>query len=191
MAKGMEHSNGLPGRRGSASILSAGKDAVNLAHLPPRVLDESESKITVVYGDDVVLRIPVRSGGNDAGADIGDFLTRHGSTHVADVVGRLAYDSGAGHETVLGLLQRFVAGSVSLWQEAVQEFDAYTADVAETGSRSRLSTADGLGRSLGEIHALLASDSADPVFAPEPFDGFYRRSLYSPLAPMSAGCSAC
>jgi maltose alpha-D-glucosyltransferase / alpha-amylase len=177
IAKGMERSHKLPGRRGEASVTWAGDEVVQLSRLSPRVLDESENKITVVYGDDMVLRMPVRSGaGNDAGADVGDFLVRHQARHVAEIVGRLSYRSEAGQETVLGLLQHYVVGSISLWQEAVEEFHDYVG-AAERGGPSRLSTANALGKALGELHVLLASESGDPAFAPEPFDDFYRRSL--------------
>jgi maltose alpha-D-glucosyltransferase/alpha-amylase len=38
-----------------------------------------------------------------------------------------------------------------------------------------------LGRRTAELHLALASDREDPAFAPEPFTGHYRRSIYQSL----------
>jgi len=35
-----------------------------------------------------------------------------------------------------------------------------------------------MGRRTAEMHLVLAQDSADPAFSPEPFNDFYRQSLY-------------
>jgi maltose alpha-D-glucosyltransferase/alpha-amylase len=43
---------------------------------------------------------------------------------------------------------------------------------------SYLADAGLLGQRTGELHVALASDSADPAFAPEPFTTLYQRSLY-------------
>ena len=41
-----------------------------------------------------------------------------------------------------------------------------------------LALAEMMGKRTAELHLLLARDSSDPAFAPEPFNDFYRQSLY-------------
>jgi maltose alpha-D-glucosyltransferase/alpha-amylase len=43
---------------------------------------------------------------------------------------------------------------------------------------SYLALAEAMGQRLAELHLLLAQPSSDPAFAPEPFNDFYRQSLY-------------
>jgi maltose alpha-D-glucosyltransferase / alpha-amylase len=43
---------------------------------------------------------------------------------------------------------------------------------------SYLALAETMGRRVAELHLILARDYADPAFAPEPFNDFYRQSLY-------------
>jgi maltose alpha-D-glucosyltransferase / alpha-amylase len=43
---------------------------------------------------------------------------------------------------------------------------------------SYLSLASTMGQRLAELHAVLAQPTSDPAFAPEPFNDFYRQSLY-------------
>jgi maltose alpha-D-glucosyltransferase/alpha-amylase len=42
-----------------------------------------------------------------------------------------------------------------------------------------LSFAETMGKRSAELHLALTSDPSDPVFAPEPFNDFYRQSLYN------------
>ena len=41
-----------------------------------------------------------------------------------------------------------------------------------------LAFAETAGKSVAELHSVLAHDTTDPAFAPEPFNDFYRQSLY-------------
>ncbi|MFL6352614.1 MAG: maltose alpha-D-glucosyltransferase [Bryobacteraceae bacterium] len=41
-----------------------------------------------------------------------------------------------------------------------------------------LSLAETMGKRTAELHLILAQDNADPAFTPEPFNDFYRQSLY-------------
>jgi maltose alpha-D-glucosyltransferase/alpha-amylase len=43
---------------------------------------------------------------------------------------------------------------------------------------SYLSLAETMGRRIAQMHVLLAQPTTDPAFAPEPFNDFYRQSLY-------------
>ncbi len=43
---------------------------------------------------------------------------------------------------------------------------------------SYLDLAERMGKRIAEMHALLAREVSDPAFAPEPFNDFYRQSLY-------------
>ncbi len=53
--------------------------------------------------------------------------------------------------------------------------------MASTLIGSYLSLAETMGRRVAQMHLLLAQPTSDPAFAPEPFNDFYRQSLYHGL----------
>jgi maltokinase len=82
------------------------------------------------------------------------FLTAHGFENIAALAGWYEF-SGERMEATLGVLQRFVGGGREAWEFALAEPDAFLERVGE------------LGQVTGRLHSVLASDLADPDFAPE------------------------
>ncbi|HEX3681240.1 MAG TPA: maltose alpha-D-glucosyltransferase [Bryobacteraceae bacterium] len=61
---------------------------------------------------------------------------------------------------------------------ALEFATAETPPIASELIGSYLGLAETMGRRVAELHLILARDYADPAFAPEPFNDFYRQSLY-------------
>jgi maltose alpha-D-glucosyltransferase/alpha-amylase len=51
--------------------------------------------------------------------------------------------------------------------------------IAQDSVGQYLSFAELMGKRIAELHIALTSDASDPAFAPEPFNDFYRQSLYN------------
>jgi trehalose synthase-fused probable maltokinase len=119
----------------------------------------AEASNTVVVVDDLLVKTyrRVRAGVN-AELDMLLFFAEHGFTHAPELAGWYAYE-GERVSATLGLLQRFVPGAIDGWALGQREL-ADTPDAF-------LDLLEQLGRVVGEMHAVLASDGTDPAFAPE------------------------
>ena len=129
------------------------------------------------------------------------FLADHGFKHCPPVRGGMAYKT-AGAASTLAVLQDYVAHETDGWQVTLDELGRYSERIL-TGSAGPplpaegiielaarevpadvrqavgpfLTTVELLGQRTAEMHITLASDPADPRFAPEPFSALYQRSL--------------
>ena len=87
------------------------------------------------------------------------FLTERGFDAIAPLSGAYELQSELVDAT-LGVVQRFVAGGRDGW-------DLVLDALAEGRAEAVLDDLEELGRVIGRMHTVLASDSSDPAFAPE------------------------
>jgi len=124
-----------------------------------RAMGAEQSNSSVVLDDTLVLKLFRRlEAGENPELEMLRFLTARGFPNIAELAGWIAY-SGELMEATLGVVQRFVAGGRDGWELALEEIgtdpEAFVARMGE------------LGAVIGEMHTALASDGADPAFAPE------------------------
>src|SRR5437773_2754672 len=118
--------------------------------------------------------------------EIGAFLTsRVGFAHVPQVAGAIEYVPAAGPAATLAILQRYVPNHGDGWAWALEQLGGLRDRVVARGRRERIEASrldaivhasaasmlgalGRLGALTGGLHDALASDAADPVFAPEP-----------------------
>jgi maltokinase len=87
------------------------------------------------------------------------FLTEHGFDAIAPLSGWYQLESDLVDAT-LGVVQRYVHGARDGWDLVVDT-------LAAGRGEDVLDDIEELGRTVGRMHTLLASDSGDPAFAPE------------------------
>src|SRR5438552_2115099 len=158
------------------------------AALVPRRLSVEQSNTSVVYGDRFVLKALRRvEPGESLDYEIGAFLTsRVGFAHVPPVAGAIEYVPAAGPAATLAILQRYVPNHGGGWDWALEQLRGLRDVVittraqhepidasrlgafVEASAASMLDALRRLGALTGGLHNALASDAADPVFAPEP-----------------------
>jgi maltokinase len=131
--------------------------------IPVRRLAVEQSNTSVVFGEKVILKIIRRlEAGVNPEHEMGRFLaTRTSFRATPTLLGALRLDGPAG--ATLALVHRFIPNAVDGWKYTLERFRrpggldaAFLEEMRE------------LGRRVGELHRALASDAADPVFAPEP-----------------------
>jgi len=143
--------------------------------------------------------------------EIGRFLTeRAGFVYVPAVAGAIEYRPRRGAPMSIALLQQSVSNEGDAWKFTVDAVDRFFEQVLARPAERRVApAADGgslvalargesppeaheavgtylqaawvLGLRTAGMHVALASDTDDPVFAPEAFTPFYQRSLYQSM----------
>jgi trehalose synthase-fused probable maltokinase len=118
-----------------------------------------EASNSVVVVDDLLVKTyrRVRPGVN-AELDMLLFFAEHGFDRVPELAGWYGYE-GERVQATLGLFQRFVPGAIDGWELGLREL--------ASAPSTFLARLEQLGAVVGDMHAVLASDSADPAFAPE------------------------
>jgi maltose alpha-D-glucosyltransferase / alpha-amylase len=173
---------------------------------PPR----EESNTTVVCGDWGVFKLFRRADvGTHPEFEIGHVLTTRGFAHTPPVVGALEHHQRHRPAMALALVQRFVPHKHDAWEytlarlrrdlrrprlSAVQvpamslTVPALLDGVAQEPpllARQRfapmLKPAQCLGQRTAELHLILAAETEDPAFAPEPLTALHQRPLYQRL----------
>jgi trehalose synthase-fused probable maltokinase len=86
------------------------------------------------------------------------FFAHHGTANVPTLRAWWSY-TGSVMTTTLGIVQRYLADATSGWDFAL--------DTLRSDPASFVAAAGRLGEVVGELHVVLASDDADPAFAPE------------------------
>jgi len=139
-----------------------------------------------------------------------------GFKYIPPVAGALEYRRGQGQTKTLGILQGFVPNQGDAWQYSLDALSRYyeqaaaqppekSAEIIQSAKDSLLEmvgqepsqdardligtyleSARLLGTRTAELHIALASAPEDPVFAPEPFNPFYQRSLYQSMRNLTA-----
>jgi maltose alpha-D-glucosyltransferase/alpha-amylase len=142
------------------------------------------------------------------GVEFGELLTEKiDFTHAAPFAGCLEYQSDSGESTTIGVLHGFVPNEGNGWQETRKELDKFLARVKELpeaelrdSSPENIYTldfafkapptiarevigpylpfAEKIGARVAQLHLILATQFDDRAFAAEPFNDFYRQSLY-------------
>jgi len=149
----------------------AGHGAPSLAEaaaLAPRRLGVEQSNTSVVYGDRFVLKALRRiEPGRSLDYEVGAFLTsRVGFAHVPQVAGAIEYVPAAGPAATLAILQRYVPNHGDGWAWLGEHLRRL--GPAGAGAPEMVAELRRLGALTGGLHTALASDAADPAFAPEP-----------------------
>jgi predicted trehalose synthase len=122
-----------------------------------RPMGAQQSNSSVVLGEALALKAYRRvEPGVNPDLELTRFLTEHGFEHVAALHGWYEIE-GAAVNATLGQLQAYVPGRDG-WSLALGELAGADGD----GDRLRA-----LGETVGEMHAVLASEPNDPAFAPE------------------------
>jgi trehalose synthase-fused probable maltokinase len=175
--------------------------------LPPRLLKGEQSNTSIVYGDRLILKFFRRAEeGIHPDLEIGRFLTA--VAHFANIpllYGSLNFVTRESKTITLGMLQGFVPNRGDAWRFTVESLAELLASEDQgakhqDGGSNRpaaLQAEDGvhrgsagrfggllpliglLGKRTAELHLALASSSADPAFAPEPFTPEVREALDS------------
>jgi len=167
----------------------------------PGQVTVSPGDASVTFGSRFVLRLIRRPEDEHPDLEVVRFLAEHGFTHCPPVRGVLGYRTAAGAAT-LAVLQDYVTHETDGWLVTLDELGRYSERIL-TGSPAPplpvegilelagrelpadvrqaigpfLTTVELLAQRTAEMHATLASDPADPRFAPEPFSALYQRSL--------------
>lgn len=130
-----------------------------------------QSNTSVVLGGGLVLKTLRRpQPGLNPDLEITRFLTtRTGFRHVPRLAGWGEYEDPDGPAT-LAVLQEFVANAGDGWKHVVTTLRdrLAAAPAADPGPDPLIADMRRLGAITGGLHAALASDGADPDFAPEP-----------------------
>jgi trehalose synthase-fused probable maltokinase len=175
--------------------------------LAARALRAEQSNSSIVYGDRLVLKFFRRAeDGVNLDLEIGTFLSEHAYfANVPPVAGSLEYHDQQGKRATLGILQGFVANQGDAWQltlAAVDEAFRTSKNAADQATHlppgetnplsiyqnglpaaarewlgGYLADVELLAKRTAEMHAALASDSADRAFAPEPFTRSYQNAF--------------
>ncbi|MGH7481790.1 MAG: putative maltokinase, partial [Longimicrobiales bacterium] len=201
----------LQGERGAieATSLDGIVSAEEMSYLGPRVLGAEQSNTSVAYGSRWVLKLFRRlEDGVSLELELGRHLTRIGFEGAPAVGGALEYRR-EGEPRTLGVLNRYVENEGDAWTFTIDELGGFleralaspvsapAVDVTTRGLLDHaaleppdeveqrvgayLDLARSLGRRTAELHVALAAETEDASFVPEPFNPFYRRSLYQSM----------
>ena len=174
-----------------------------------RTTDAEQTNTSVFFGDELIMKLfrKVEVGANPE-VEVGRFLTEHRSyPNSPRAAGLVTAEVRGGHAAV-AFFQDFVPSQQNLFDHtfdgAVLNLESILAsggEVPESPPRVRhpldvtadeldeaaemmgayLAEAELLGRRTGEMHLVLASDPADPVFKPEPMSTLQQRSTYQSI----------
>ena len=177
----------------------------------PSLLSAEQSNTSIRFGDSLVLKLFRHAEeGQNPDLEISLFLTETARfPHVPPVAGFLEYRPAEGEAVTLGLLQGYVPNEGDAWRFSLDAVEHYLDRVlalppekrqASVPEGSILAVSEGeipplaqdlvgtylenarlLGVRCAELHLALVSKPEDPAFAPEPFNPFYRRSLYQSM----------
>ncbi len=166
------------------------------SRLEPSLMRAEQSNSSILYGDRVILKLFRRlSEGINPDLEVGAFLTAAGFAHIPPVGGALEYRSEKGEPATLGILQGFVRNEGDAWSFTLDALSRYYERVAQASEPRPeameligpyLDAAGLLGKRTAELHLVLASNSENPAFAPEPFSASYQRSFYESVRNLAA-----
>lgn len=139
-----------------------------------RVLDKEQSNTSFLYGKEFIFKLYRRpEAGVNPEVEITRFLTeRAGFDRIPPFAGMIELELPQTGTAAAGILQGYVEHLDDGWSYTLEEvsrfLDAPAREAAETFRKEYLAFARKLGERTGELHRALASDPADPAFAPEP-----------------------
>ncbi|HKI99732.1 MAG TPA: putative maltokinase, partial [bacterium] len=178
-----------------------------LLALEPRVLSAEQSNTSLVFGDELILKVFRRPDlGVNPDLEIGRFLTDRGQfPHTPAVAGYLEYQRGREAPITVGIVTRFVPNHGDAWRFTLDELGRYyervltrpadaepppalpgllelaeqpASELAHELVGTYLEEAHLLGQRTAELHLALAADPDSEDFRPEAFSTLYQRSLY-------------
>jgi maltose alpha-D-glucosyltransferase / alpha-amylase len=178
--------------------------------LPPRISGAEQSNTSIIYGQEFILKLFRKlEPGINPDLEIGRFLTSHGFEHSPPIAGWLEYQGAHREPMSVGILLQYVHNEGDAWaftQDALSRFFDRVVTQHETPEYEELSTDNLLrlsredppdkaheffdtyldevwllGKRTAEMHMLLASETANPDFAPEQFTTFSQRSIYQSM----------
>jgi trehalose synthase-fused probable maltokinase len=126
---------------------------------PVRLMGVEQSNSSIVFGERLVLKVfrKLEPGVNPE-LEVLRFLTRREFPNIAPLHGWYEYD-GQALAATLGVAQTYLPDAVGGWELALEEITSRPEPFLEM-----LGT---LGAATASMHNVLASDAADPAFAPE------------------------
>jgi maltose alpha-D-glucosyltransferase/alpha-amylase len=137
--------------------------------------EQSNSSLTI--GDTAMLKIYRRiAPGQHPEAEMNRYLTTHGFTHAPSLLGEVVRIASDGTPSTLSIVLQFVRNEGDAWtwilDHLTRALDALaSATPAEASGADLFADCDAIaaaiGRRLGEMHAILARDVADPAFTPK------------------------
>jgi maltokinase len=149
----------LQGAEGIVEFHAADGAAQGRELTAARTIGTEQSNTSIVFDDALILKVFRRlEPGINPELELLRFLTAHDFANIPPLHGWYEY-SGGPLSATLGLLQVFVRDAVDGWELALDE-------IGEAPERF-LGRLRRLGEVTGEMHRVLASDPADPAFAPE------------------------
>ena len=134
----------------------------------PEWLAAEQSNSTMVIGQQAVLKLLRKvTPGIHPDAEMVRYLADHGFANVPPVLGTVKRIEEDGTETLLMLAQAFVYNQGDGWQWTLGALERLATDTDWSFSNYENFAAN-LGRRLAEMHAVLARETDDQAFAPEP-----------------------
>ena len=170
LAAAITHSERIDGEDVCWLFEPIGDVGHQLAGQRPRVGSAEQSNTSIIYGDRAILKLFRRlEVGENPDVEIGRFLTTRKAFHgTPALLGSIRLETSAG-ASVSGILQTFVAGSRDAWAYALEcAHRAFGAPEGDETAPAFTDEARALGRVTRELHDALASDPANPDFAPQP-----------------------
>ncbi len=144
-----------------------------------RRLSAEQSNSSLIVDDKLVLKI-VRKvlAGRHPEAEMTGFLTARGFANIAPLLGEVVRMDEAGVQHTVMLAQGFVRNQGDAWEWTLDYLKRVSADVSgiddaaafEDALSGYLALASAIGKRLAEMHAVLAGETDDPAFKPEPAD---------------------
>jgi maltose alpha-D-glucosyltransferase/alpha-amylase len=151
-------------------------DAIELPENPEiRRLSAEQSNSSLIIGGKMVMKLIRRvMAGINPEIEMVRYLTENGYANTPPLLGEVARfgaDGEIGHSMIV--LQRFVENQGDAWEYTLNYLARYTENIGvgknETDQLSSYAVfARGMGKRLGELHALLARPSPNDAFNPRP-----------------------
>lgn len=190
----------------STTSLPALYSADDAAH--PTVMGVEQSNTSVRYGTSLILKLFRRlEDGVSPELEIGRFLGEHGFRNTPPLAGAIEYHTSSIPEPqTLAILQGFVPNQGDAWSYTLAAITPYYDDLdshpgldlprgshlldlagaevppdVQDAVGLYLQSARLLGRRTAEMHSALASDPANPAFAPEPFTPEYQGAMHGSM----------
>ena len=181
------------------------------APLEPSAVKSEQSNSAVIYGDRLILKLFRKlEAGINPDQEIGRFLTEKEFGHIAPFAGALEYRTNRDETFTLAVVNEFVAGAKDAWEYTLDALSRYhdraltfqafmpspprTEEGAILSLAARdvptnvaeivgtyLESARLLGQRTAEMHAVLASETENKNFAPEPLTSHYQRALFQSM----------
>ncbi len=151
-------------------------DIVLADDAPIHRLSAEQSNSSLIVDERVVLKV-VRKvlAGRHPEAEMTGYLTERGFRNIAPLLGEAIRSDDDGTQHTVMLLQGFVPNQGDAWSWTLDYLKRVSAEIAAEDDAAAfqdalsgyLSLASSIGRRLAEMHAVLATDSNQPEFAPE------------------------